>query len=900
MHSSEGTLGTDMRSNLQLRVHAEEVYRRSQAVMKVNRAMNSQVRPHQIFLPGDLVYYKRFKTPVGQTTAHPQLDIPKIGLSRWFGPGRVLATETRTEVDPGSKKPASVVWIVANGRLKRCSPHQLRHCSEKEKRMAEASEAVTMPWSFNSLLHLVQKGEYQRYDDILRDELEPQFRERESRAVSGAPRSRSRGPIVQRPKEAKMSQQKPSGQDSKPPRLEQEGERHPKRKASEPDRPDRLAMPQISREGRVRSHGTADAHRTLSELIGAAETVDPAMALDEAFSWACQVEVALPEDRKNLKQFIQNSEKWVSKKLKKGAELKWAQIPKDRYPDFEKAKEKEIGNWLKQQAIKLVERDVPKNRVLRMRWIFTIKHDNSAKARLVIIGYEDPDLEKLQKSSPTMSRRSRSLFLTACALFGWTVLKGDVKGAFLQGRASEEEREVFTKPVIELSRALGGNEHSIGQISKACYGLANAPAEWYYSVAAMMEGLGFQVLQTEPCGWRLLETDEEGKSRLVGLAVAHVDDFLFAGDTTSDVWNQALEGIYRAFEWSPWEIDNFSHCGVQVCQSADGTITLDHSAYCSEIDQIQVTGDDKDPVTEKELSQLRGLLGAIQWRAYQSAPQHSSRLSQLQGHLTCATKATLREANKLAREVFLHKHVGLRYQKLQVENAQEVTFVAWCDAAVGNRRDFASSGGYFIGATEPRIMHGQPAVINPISWKAGRLPRVARSSLSAEVQAMSIAEEELMYVRLQWLEMIGHELPRSDLAQVIKSSPGILVTDAKSLYDVIQKGPTASSTLKEKYSILDMISLFQRLKQGETSVRWVHSDAQLADALTKNVANSSLLRVLVSGRWTLVDDPSFTSAKRLKSERSKMLQQRTLGRVDPASIESMFASASFFTHDLMA
>ena len=42
VHSTEGSLGSDLRANLQLRVEAEKHLRRSQAVMKVGRAMNSQ------------------------------------------------------------------------------------------------------------------------------------------------------------------------------------------------------------------------------------------------------------------------------------------------------------------------------------------------------------------------------------------------------------------------------------------------------------------------------------------------------------------------------------------------------------------------------------------------------------------------------------------------------------------------------------------------------------------------------------------------------------------------------------------------------------------------------------------------------------------------------------------
>lgn len=61
VHSSEGTLGTDLRANLSIRVKAEEIYRKSQALLKINRALGSQPRRFQVFLPGDLVYYRNIK-----------------------------------------------------------------------------------------------------------------------------------------------------------------------------------------------------------------------------------------------------------------------------------------------------------------------------------------------------------------------------------------------------------------------------------------------------------------------------------------------------------------------------------------------------------------------------------------------------------------------------------------------------------------------------------------------------------------------------------------------------------------------------------------------------------------------------------------------------------------------
>ena len=423
VHSSEGTTGTDLRANLQIRVKAEEQYRKSQAVMKINRAMKSQVRPHQVFLPGDLVYYKRFKTPMNQTTSHPGVDIPKVSLSRWFGPARVLATETRTETDPPSKRPGSVVWIVAAGRLKRCSPHQLRHCSEKEKLLAEASEALTMPWSFSSLLQMVERGQYQVFDDLERDEREPQFREREAAGAQQMPdfsrRVRSRSVPANRARKETEKQTRPhkdpeprkagtpSGSGAAP---QTPTAKDPKRGQSvgverrhdHAKRPTSTA-PVGSASKAPRSHGDM----TLSELLkhppfqraverssdkksipgaSSADLVEeifnnttadqPDWELEDALP-ICALEVSLPESKKELTRFTRDSETWVSRKIKKGTEIKWSQIPKDRIPDFRKAMDKEVSHWIKEGAIRLVKEQVPPSRVLKMRWVYTIKRQLS-------------------------------------------------------------------------------------------------------------------------------------------------------------------------------------------------------------------------------------------------------------------------------------------------------------------------------------------------------------------------------------------------------------------------------------------------------------------------------------------------------------------------------------------
>lgn len=123
-----------------------------------------------------------------------------------------------------------------------------------------------------------------------------------------------------------------------------------------------------------------------------------------------------------------------------------------------------------------------------------------------------------------------------------------------------------------------------------------------------------------------------------------------------------------------------------------------------------------------------------------------------------------------------------------------------------------------------------------------------------------------MFIRAQWAEMCGFDIPLKAPEEIVSKIKGVLVTDARSLYDIVIKGEQNASGLgvREKYSALELLSVLQRLTRCKTVTRWVHSEAQLADAMTKRVIRGSLHKALIDGQWTLVEDPEFTSAKKLR------------------------------------
>jgi len=249
--------------------------------------------------------------------------------------------------------------------------------------------------------------------------------------------------------------------------------------------------------------------------------------------------------------------------------------------------------------------------------------------------------------------------------------------------------------------------------------------------------------------------DSNGVKQTSGFICSHVDDFLIAGDESCDEWNQALNSFYGKFSWSPWECNSFMHCGVRIREEPDFSFTLDHSSFCESIEAVTyTTKNEHDKLTADEVTQLRGVLGALQWRGQQTAPHLMAKIGQLQSSVTKANLGTVKAANKLVRECFQTRFLSTKINQLNLEDPKDVQFVAWSDAALANRMDLSSTGGYVIAATTPEMTLGKRSPLTLVGWRSCRLPRKARSSLAAEAQTMSEADQELVFVRLAWAKIL--------------------------------------------------------------------------------------------------------------------------------------------------
>ena len=79
---------------------------------------------------------------------------------------------------------------------------------------------------------------------------------------------------------------------------------------------------------------------------------------------------------------------------------------------FKKGKELELQSWLDYRVFDLVKKIfVDQERIMRARWVLTWKSNGKDKARLCVLGFQDPDLTEVPRDSPTLSTASEALIM---------------------------------------------------------------------------------------------------------------------------------------------------------------------------------------------------------------------------------------------------------------------------------------------------------------------------------------------------------------------------------------------------------------------------------------------------------------------------------------------------------
>ena len=95
------------------------------------------------------------------------------------------------------------------------------------------------------------------------------------------------------------------------------------------------------------------------------------------------------------------------------------------------------------------------------------------------------------------------------------------------------------------------------------------------------------------------------------------------------------------------------------------------------------------------------------------------------------------------------------------------------------------------------------------------------------------------------------------------------VTDCKSVYDVATKNATPAC--HEYRTLLECLLIRERLQEN-MSLRWINSQAMLADSLTKSMETGLLRECLRTGRYSLFDESETLRQRATKRDKLRWLR----------------------------
>lgn len=540
-----------------------------------------------------------------------------------------------------------------------------------------------------------------------------------------------------------------------------------------------------------------------------------------------------------------------SKAAKRRVEVSLRKLNEGDKKLFEKAMQKEWQSWVENKVMSLTKRHgIDPERIIRARWVLVWKKssdpDNKTKtpkARLVLVGWQDPELGRIATDSPTLRKESKSLILSICSSKKWRLWGADIKTAFLSGDASN--RELYFKPPKEIQEWMKLSSEDVYRLEKAAYGLAEAPRAWFLRLSREMSEAGLTRSNLDPCLFTL--TKKVGnQTKLLGICGVHVDDIIGGGEPQMD---QVLDRLRAKLPFGDYRTYTIRYTGIEIRQ--------DPQTFAIEIGQ-ETYIEGLEPVNTKPLGSagtnlnnpgiLRTCAGQLAWVSNSTRPDQSFLSSFLQGVQDKGQVSHVQLYNKALREM-KERRVCLRFPS-------HVAIQDWCivcisDSGWGTRSSGESQGGYVLCLAHKDILERKRAACWIIDWSSKKLKRMVRSSVAAETLAGQNGLDAIEFFQALMSETLHGITPR-EFRNNTPKIPSCLVIDSKGFYDAVTRSCSSQSISVERRLMIDYAIARETIDKQGVLVFWVNNLRMVADALTKLKGDTRPLFEILEGGTFLI------------------------------------------------
>ena len=950
---------------VQLRQSAEQVARKTRALRVLSKLSNSTVRqPIRTFHPMQLVMVWRKQWP-SHVYVGKRGGARKSGRPHWIGPGRVVFHEILPHQQPSDAR-RHIVWVLLQNQLLRCSVHSVRPTTPLEETQFEisAKEDVSRWRSLSDMLPNKEFIDLADDEPGVDEQEQPDLPDLPNKETIDIPKRRIRvksAPFLVPPRPVHVPfmaddpDYTPESLDSSMGPSMPETSTEPQ--ALPPDLPgtsspsaDPAAEDPNSYEPENKKQRTDGYDLGWLEELHQVEGDLHQLLIDSQEVMKIEFDVDLNSHRKE-KDLLRDASAFMVKKMR-DSEVVLSRLSPEHRELFSRAKSKEVSSFIKSEAVrkaldnKEVSEAFDSGRIMRARWVLTWKPtppedlqeaqaeaksnakstytkdgQRKAKARIVLLGYEHPDLlrPEFKTSSPVQSGLGRNLLYTMACTHGWELEGLDLATAFLQTQPTEADQDLWTRGVSELREALDVPADGVMKILKNIYGSTTAPRGLWLDLHRRLASIGGKPLIGERCIWiwqSATEKDAFGIPLVLGIMGGHVDDFHRCGNRLSPEWVQVCSQIDKLYEWGTAKRGNYRHAGTDLTSiiNKDGSVEvkINQQYYIDSIADVSIDPDrlrqENAVMNPEEVAACRTTWGSLQWLALQTQPQLCARCNLLASEIT--TKRLMQSALELQQLVGeIRKHAyQLHYKKPPgVESWRDMVFVTFCDQAHANRSKMDSTGGLISVATGPHASEGKVTYMAPLAWRSWKLRRKAISSNDAEVQAILDGEDQNFRIRVLWCEMngAGHDLtPHEDRVEwaerMARGIKGILATDSKGGYDAVIYNESPMLGLSNARAALQALQLREHLTRTGAELRWVASDYDLGDALTKKKAECrlGLTKFLQTGLWSVAYDNTFTSARKSHGQGRSAIKDVTAHQQRDQQLRKVFGPCDSFGCDM--
>ena len=486
-------------------------------------------------------------------------------------------------------------------------------------------------------------------------------------------------------------------------------------------------------------------------------------------------------------------------------------------PEWHDAMRHEIDQLSAAGTWDLVPRaSVPKSsRILTGKWVYRRKADSTFKARWVVRGFNEDDLDIGDTYAATLQATTVRLLFAWAVQNGYAIRQADISSAFLN---SAVDRDIY---MLQPTGFATGRH--VCKLNRSLYGLRTAPKDWYNTLASYLGTLGFTPSKFDQC----LFVNPETK---ITLSVFVDDINVFGPD--DDALADLLQKINQRFKLRDLGSVS-SYLGMEVSYDRpsghlkltqkdkilkllEDAQLLDCIPRSTPFDPGQVLpfsspSEDDPALGDTEHIIFRARLGALLHIACFTRPDiifAVSALSRVQNAPTNAAASALRHVLRYLKGTI---DVGLTFRKGSLE------LIGWSDSS-------------WASATNARSTTGNLFTINgtPVLWESKLQTVIARSTCEAEYVAADAAAREAT-----WLQLFWHEICQSPRSQ--EPLPIPFKIDNQSAVKLIFKEGTQT---RNRHFLIRTEAIREAQRRGIVDPSFIPSSEMAADGFTKPLSSS--------------------------------------------------------------